>query len=31
MKVANSLIESLLAMHPPEQVMNLKRLGSLHQ
>ena len=31
MKAANSLIESSLPMRPPEQVMNLKRLGSLHQ
>jgi hypothetical protein len=31
MKVANSVIENLLPMRPPEQVMNLKRLGSFHQ
>jgi hypothetical protein len=31
MTITNNLLESALPMRPPEQVMNLKRLGSLHQ
>jgi hypothetical protein len=31
MRSATKLIESSLPMRPPEQVMNLSRLGSLHQ